>query len=52
MYSTVEEECLAIKRAVGALSYYLLGRTFTLWLDQWLYHMKDTNAWVNHWYLA
>nr|XP_010769589.1 PREDICTED: uncharacterized protein LOC104945589 [Notothenia coriiceps] len=30
-YSTVEKECLAIRWAVGALRYYLLGRPFTLW---------------------
>ena len=47
-YSTVEKECLAIRWAVGALRYYLLGRSFTLWSDhallQWLHHMKDANA--------
>ncbi|XP_064205608.1 uncharacterized protein LOC135262523 [Anguilla rostrata] len=32
-YSTVEKECLAIRWAVGALRYYLLGRPFTLCSD-------------------
>jgi len=43
-YSTVEKECLAIKWAVDALRYYLLGHAFTLCSDhasfRWL---KDTN---------
>ena len=47
-YSTVEKECLAIRWAVGALRYYLLGRQFTLYSDhaplQWLHRMKDANA--------
>ncbi|XP_051524478.1 uncharacterized protein LOC127423849 isoform X2 [Myxocyprinus asiaticus] len=55
-YSTVEKECLAIKRAILTLRYFLLGWAFTLCSDhgplQWLYHMKDTNAWITRWYLA
>ncbi|XP_034006684.1 uncharacterized protein LOC117498597 [Trematomus bernacchii] len=55
-YSTVEKECLAIRWAVGALRYYLLGRPFTLWSDhaplQWLHRMKDANARITRWYLA
>ncbi|XP_033971717.1 uncharacterized protein LOC117471045 [Trematomus bernacchii] len=55
-YSTVEKECLAIRWAVGALRYYLLGRPFTLWSDhaplQWLHRIKDANAWITRWYLA
>ena len=55
-YSTVEKECLAIRWAVGALRYYLLGRAFTLWSDhaplQWLHRMKDTNSRITRWYLA
>ncbi|XP_061920408.1 uncharacterized protein LOC133661290 [Entelurus aequoreus] len=47
-YSTVERECLAIRWAVGALRYYLLGRAFALCSDhkplQWLHRMKDANA--------
>ncbi len=55
-YSTVEKECLAIRWAVLTLSYYLLGREFTLCSDhaplQWLHRMKDTNARITRWYLA
>ncbi|KAM9360126.1 uncharacterized protein ABDE67_000748 [Symphorus nematophorus] len=55
-YSTVEKECLAIRWAVDALRYYLLGRPFTLCSDhaplQWLHRMKDTNARITRWYLA
>ncbi|TKS64962.1 Retrovirus-related Pol polyprotein from transposon 412 [Collichthys lucidus] len=55
-YSTVERECLAIRWAVGALRYYLLGRPFTLCSDhaplQWLHRMKDANARITRWYLA
>ena len=55
-YSTVEKECLAIKWAVGALRYYLLGRAFTLCSDhaplRWLATMKDTNPRITRWYLA
>ncbi|XP_061829537.1 uncharacterized protein [Nerophis lumbriciformis] len=47
-YSTVERECLAIRWAVGALRYYLLGRAFSLCSDhkplQWPHRMKDANA--------
>ncbi|XP_061913606.1 uncharacterized protein LOC133656778 [Entelurus aequoreus] len=55
-YSTVERECLAIRWAVGALRYYLLGRSFSLCSDhkplQWLQRMKDANARITRWYLA
>ncbi|XP_060792147.1 uncharacterized protein LOC132895485 [Neoarius graeffei] len=55
-YSTIEKECLAIKWAVLALRYYLLGRPFTLCSDhaplQWLHRMKDANARITRWYLA
>ncbi|XP_072767927.1 uncharacterized protein [Nerophis lumbriciformis] len=55
-YSTVERECLAIRWAVGALRYYLLGRSFSLCSDhkplQWLHRMKDANARITRWYLA
>ena len=55
-YSTVEKECLAIRWAVGALRYYLLGRQFTLYSDhaplQWLHRMKDANARITRWYLV
>ena len=55
-YSTIEKECLAIKWAVLALCYYLLGCPFTLCSDhaplQWLHRMKDANARITRWYLA
>ncbi|XP_072768368.1 uncharacterized protein [Nerophis lumbriciformis] len=55
-YSTVERECLAIRWAVGALRYYLLGRSFSLCSDhkplQWLHRMNDANARITRWYLA
>ena len=55
-YSTVERECLAIRWAVDALRYYLLGRPFTLCSDhaplQWLHRMKDVNTRITRWYLA
>ena len=55
-YSTVERECLAIRWAVDALQYYLLGRPFTLCSDhaplQWLHRMKDVNNRITRWYLA
>ncbi|XP_060799055.1 uncharacterized protein LOC132900783 [Neoarius graeffei] len=55
-YSTIEKECLAIKWAVLALRYYLLGCPFTLCSDhaplQWLHCMKDANAQITRWYLA
>ena len=55
-YSTIEKECLAIRWAVDALRYYLLGRSFTLCSDhaplQWLHRMKDANARITRWYLA
>ncbi len=55
-YSTVENECLAIRWAVLTLRYYLLGREFTLCSDhaplQWLHRMKDTNVRITRWYLA
>ncbi|XP_014857306.1 PREDICTED: uncharacterized protein LOC106926725 [Poecilia mexicana] len=47
-YSTVEKECLAMKWAIEALRYYLLGRHFILETDhralQWLRRMRDANA--------
>ncbi|XP_061741295.1 rab GTPase-binding effector protein 2 isoform X1 [Nerophis ophidion] len=55
-YSTVERECLAIRWAIGALHYYMLGRPFSLYSDhkplQWLHRMRDTNARITRWYLA
>lgn len=55
-YSTIEKECLAIKWALEALRYYLLGREFDLETDHraltWIHSMKDHNARVTRWYLA
>ena len=55
-YATIEKECLAIKWALEALQYYLLGRTFTLVTDHaplvWLSQNKDSNARVLRWFLA
>ncbi|XP_028253710.1 uncharacterized protein LOC114429061 [Parambassis ranga] len=55
-YSTVEKECLAMKWAIDALRYYLLGRHFYLETDhralQWLHRMKDANMRIAGWYLA
>ncbi len=55
-YSTIEKECLAIRWAVLALRYYLLGWKFTLCSDhaplQWLHCMKDNKAQITRWYLA
>ena len=54
-YSTIEQECLAIKWAIDKFSNYLLGRTFIIetdhaplkWLDQ-----HQHNARVARWSLA
>ncbi|KAG1936368.1 gag-pol fusion protein [Pimephales promelas] len=55
-YSTVEQECLAIKWATDSLRYYLLGRPFVLETDhralQWLERMKDSNARITRWSLS
>ncbi|XP_057693505.1 uncharacterized protein LOC130916648 [Corythoichthys intestinalis] len=55
-YSTIEKECLAIKWALDALRYYLLGRHFVLETDhralKWLERMRDTNNRITRWYLA
>ena len=55
-YATIEKECLAIKWALEALQYYLLGRSFTLITDHaplvWLSRNKDSNARVLRWFLA
>uniref|UniRef100_K7EZI4 ribonuclease H n=1 Tax=Pelodiscus sinensis TaxID=13735 RepID=K7EZI4_PELSI len=55
-YSVIEREALAIKWAVEALRYYLLGGEFTLLTDhaplKWLQTMRDTNSRLMRWYLA
>ena len=44
-YSTVEKECIAIKRAVKVFEMYLLGPPFIIQTDhqtlQWLSNVKD-----------
>ena len=55
-YSTVEKECLAVKWALDAFRYYLLGREFLLETDhrplQWMDRMRDSNARITRWYLS
>ncbi|CAM5085156.1 unnamed protein product [Eretmochelys imbricata] len=55
-YSTIKKEALALKWAVEALRYYLLGDSFIVVMDhaplKWLQTMKDTNARLVRWYLA
>lgn len=55
-YSTIEKECLAVKWALDAFRYYLLGREFRLETDhrplQWMDRMRDSNARITRWYLS
>uniref|UniRef100_A0A8C5PLJ4 ribonuclease H n=1 Tax=Leptobrachium leishanense TaxID=445787 RepID=A0A8C5PLJ4_9ANUR len=55
-YAIVEKECLAIKWALDALRYYLLGRQFRLITDhsplQWMCNSKERNSRVTRWFLA
>ncbi|XP_069502965.1 uncharacterized protein [Ambystoma mexicanum] len=55
-YPTIEKECLAVKWAIDALRYYLLGREFTLMTDHaplvWLARNKDSNQRVLRWFLS
>lgn len=55
-YLIVEQECLAMKRAIESLRYYLLGRFFCLKTDhcalQWLNRMKDSNTHLTGRYLS
>lgn len=55
-YSTVEKECLAIRKATHAFRVYLLGRKFTIQTDhralEWLNRLKDNNAKLTRWSLA
>ncbi|XP_075786849.1 uncharacterized protein LOC142829675 isoform X2 [Pelodiscus sinensis] len=55
-YATIEKEALAIKWAVDALRYYLLGNTFQVVTDhaplKWLNSMKETNPRLMRWYLS
>lgn len=54
-YATIEKECLAIKRAVEKLRYYLLGRKFILVTDhaplKWMSQNKGKNARITRWFL-
>lgn len=56
IYSTIQKELLAIVWAIGALSYYLDGRKFTIETDHnpltWLNKMKDKNQRLLGWSLA
>ena len=55
-YSTIEKEAFAVKWAIQALRYYLLGAPFTLITDhaplQCLNRMKDVNPRLTRWYLS
>ena len=55
-YSTVEQECLAIKLGVQAFRVYLLGRRFTIQTDHhsltWLDRLKENNARLTRWSLS
>ncbi|XP_075785301.1 uncharacterized protein LOC142829504 [Pelodiscus sinensis] len=55
-YAAIEKEALAIKWAIEALRYYLLGDSFILFTDhaplQWLHQMWDTNSRIMRWYLS
>lgn len=54
-YSVIEREALAIKWALQALKYYLLGAPFVLVMDHtpltWLCRM-DANPHLTRWYMA
>ena len=54
-YSTIEKECLAIKKVIQAFKVYLMGRPFTIETDhhslEWLDRMRDTNARLTRWSL-
>ena len=55
-YSTVEQECLAIKLGIQAFSVYLLGKPFKVQTDhralRWLDKAKETNARLTRWSLS
>ena len=52
-YSTIENECLAIKLAVQAFRVYLLGKPFTIQTDHRasLNWVKENNARLTQWSL-
>uniref|UniRef100_K7EYF0 ribonuclease H n=1 Tax=Pelodiscus sinensis TaxID=13735 RepID=K7EYF0_PELSI len=55
MYSAIEREALAVRWAVEALRYYLLGGTFQLVTGhaplQWMHNMREANPRIMRWYL-
>ena len=55
-YSTVEQECLAIKLGVEAFKVYLIGRHFIVQTDhrslKWLNRLKENNSRLTRWSLA
>lgn len=55
-YSTVEQECLAIKLGVEAFKVYLIGRPFVIQTDhrslKWLNRLKESNNRLTRWSLA
>ena len=55
-YSIVEKECFAIKWAVEALRYYLVGRTFKLVTDhaplKWMCQNREKNRRVTRWFMS
>ena len=54
-YSTIEKECLAIKKGIQVFQTYLMGRPFTILTDhrslEWLDRLKDTNSHLSRWSL-
>ena len=55
-YSTVEQECLAIKLGVEAFKVYLVGEPFVIQTDhrslKWLNRLKENNSRLTRWSLA
>ncbi len=55
-YSTIEQECLAIKLGVQAFRVYLFGKPFVVQTDhrllEWLDRLKDDNSRLSRWSLA
>ena len=55
-YSTVEQECLAIKLGVEAFKVYLIGKPFIIQTDhrslKWLNRLKENNNRLTRWSLA
>ena len=55
-YSTVKQECLAIKLGVEAFKVYLIGKPFVIQTDhrslKWLNRLKEKNSRLTRWSLA